>query len=174
MPAEAAFSVDAPIAPLVHEINAHADYVTTSTCSGRAALVATSPNPQRGFRGSRWLLVEHRTVTAAEVQAHEHEDTVAVPNRAPTELRDTWWARAWGVDGNASSAYVGPKTVRSGGRWLFVLVHAMRHALHVAPGLGYFFKPEMDGITCVDGMVATLRVAAAAWRRRPRPRPPSP
>ena len=35
---------------------------------------------------------------AAEVQAHEHEDTVAVPNRAPTELRDTWWARAWGVD----------------------------------------------------------------------------
>ena len=101
---------------------------------------------------------------AAEVQAHEHEDTVAVPNRAPTELRDTWWARAWGVDGNASSAYVGPKTVGSGGRWLFVLVHAMRHALHVAPGLGYFFKPEMDGITCVDGMVATLRVAAAAWR----------
>ena len=75
-------SLDAPIAPLVHEINAHADYVTTSTCSGRAALVATSPNPQRGFRGSRWLLVEHRTVTAAEVQAQLDAGLAAIAAEA--------------------------------------------------------------------------------------------
>ena len=58
-------SLDAPIAAFVYKINAHADYVTTSTCSGRVALFASAS----AGRGGRWLLVEHRTVTLNEVAA---------------------------------------------------------------------------------------------------------
>ena len=32
--------LDAPIVPLIHAINRHPDYVTTSSCSGRIALFA--------------------------------------------------------------------------------------------------------------------------------------
>jgi tRNA wybutosine-synthesizing protein 3 len=57
-------SIDAPITELIHAINAHDDYVTTSSCSGRIALFETVDD-QRG----RWLLVEHATVTSAQVEA---------------------------------------------------------------------------------------------------------
>ena len=60
-------SLDAPMAPLVHTINAHADYVTTSCCSGRIVLFATVSEQTKGYRGGRWLLVQHAVVTAAEV-----------------------------------------------------------------------------------------------------------
>ena len=100
---------------------------------------------------------------AAQVRAHEWVDTVAVLSQAPVAFRNTWWARAWGVDGNTSFPYNGPKTVGSAGRWLFLLINTMRHALLSATGFRYFAKPELDGIVCVDSMVQTLRLAAA-WR----------
>ena len=84
-------------------------------------------------------------------------------SQAPVAFRNTWWARAWGVDGNTSFPYNGPKTVGSAGRWLFLLINTMRHALLSATGFRYFAKPELDGIVCVDSMVQTLRLAAA-WR----------
>jgi tRNA(Phe) wybutosine-synthesizing methylase Tyw3 len=83
-------SLDAPIAPLVsttgrcaarlallahawspccaqvHALNRHRDYVTTSSCSGRVALFES---PALGRTAGRWLLVEHRTVTADELIA---------------------------------------------------------------------------------------------------------
>lgn len=58
-------SLDLPIAGLVQSINRSADYVTTSSCSGRVVLYAAAP----GGRGGRWLLVRHGTVTIAEVDA---------------------------------------------------------------------------------------------------------
>ena len=66
---------------------------------------------------------------AAQVRAHEWVDTVAVLSQAPVAFRNTWWARAWGVDGNTSFPYNGPKTVGSARRWLFLLINTMRHAL---------------------------------------------
>jgi len=62
-------SLDEPIAPLVHAINAHPDYVTTSCCSGRVSLFATASEQTKGYRGGRWLLVRHATVTAEELTA---------------------------------------------------------------------------------------------------------
>ena len=59
-------SLDAPIAALVHAINRHKDYVTTSSCSGRIALYESD---SRWRPGGRWLLVEHRQVTLSEVEA---------------------------------------------------------------------------------------------------------
>ena len=58
-------SLDEPTAPLVHDINRHPDYVTTSSCSGRVALFATFGEERN--RGGRWLLVQHATVTIREV-----------------------------------------------------------------------------------------------------------
>ena len=58
-------SLDEPTAPLVHDINRHPDYVTTSSCSGRVALFATFGDAHD--RGGRWLLVQHATVTTREV-----------------------------------------------------------------------------------------------------------
>lgn len=57
-------SLDAPIAHLVHTINAHSQFVTTSSCSGRIVLFASGGGL---CRGGRWLLVRHSTVTASDV-----------------------------------------------------------------------------------------------------------
>jgi len=73
-------SLDQPIAELVHAINVHADYVTTSSCSGRISLFATLRDHRRGFKGGRWLLVKHATVTADELR-----DALAA-NTEPVEL----------------------------------------------------------------------------------------
>ncbi|EOD31083.1 hypothetical protein EMIHUDRAFT_449657 [Emiliania huxleyi CCMP1516] len=59
-------SLDEPIAPLVHAINAHPDYVTTSCCSGRVSLFATASEQTKGYRGGRWLLVRHATCRDVE------------------------------------------------------------------------------------------------------------
>ena len=66
-------SIDAPIVDLVNALNAHADYVTTSSCSGRIVLYA-SPGTGAAAGGlstakgtGRWLLSKHGKVTAAEV-----------------------------------------------------------------------------------------------------------
>lgn len=57
-------SVDAPIVELVGAMNGHADFVTTSSCSGRVVLFESAPQ-----RGGRWRLVQHGTATCAEVRA---------------------------------------------------------------------------------------------------------
>ena len=57
-------SIDAPILPLVRALNGHADYVTTSSCSGRIALYETSGRAPNG----RWALVEHRRVQLEELR----------------------------------------------------------------------------------------------------------
>jgi tRNA wybutosine-synthesizing protein 3 len=62
-------SLDAPIADTVHIINAHADFVTTSSCSGRIALFAAASGPGRG---GHWLLASHGTVTAEELSEALH------------------------------------------------------------------------------------------------------
>jgi tRNA wybutosine-synthesizing protein 3 len=109
-------SLDAPIAPLVrlacgggsaraaaspghvlvrtcaqvHTLNRHRDYVTTSSCSGRVALFES---PVHGRTAGRWLLVEHRTVTAEELSA------ALVGASAPTDP-----AAATGANGDGRGA----------------------------------------------------------------------
>lgn len=55
-------SIDAPILELVGAVNGHADFVTTSTCSGRVSLYEA-----RDQGGGRWRVVAHRTVSLAEI-----------------------------------------------------------------------------------------------------------
>ena len=64
--------LDAPIVPLVYAINAHVDYVTTSSCSGRivlfaggAAAAGTTPADRAS---GRWLMAQHATVTVDQVE----------------------------------------------------------------------------------------------------------
>lgn len=62
--------LDAPIVPLVYAINAHVDYVTTSSCSGRIVLYAggaAAATPADRSAG-RWLMAQHATVTVDEVE----------------------------------------------------------------------------------------------------------
>ena len=86
-------SLDEPIAPLVHSLNAHPDYVTTSCCSGRIAVFASGAvarsdpancgthsryradegsddvKPTKApSKGGTWLLSEHRQVDIAELR----------------------------------------------------------------------------------------------------------
>ena len=58
-------SLDVPIASLVYGLNRHPDFVTTSCCSGRIVLFASSSTG----RGGRWLLVRHGDVDVASVEA---------------------------------------------------------------------------------------------------------
>lgn len=60
-------SIDAPIEALVHTINGTRDYVTTSTCSGRISLFATSAAPPPSGPG-RWLLVSHELIAMADLE----------------------------------------------------------------------------------------------------------
>ena len=70
--------LDAPIVPLIHAINTHADYVTTSSCSGRIALFAGGAAAGGGSAlaerrsaaaAGHWLMVQHGTCTVGEVQS---------------------------------------------------------------------------------------------------------
>ena len=70
-------SLDEPVAELVHDINQHPDYVTTSSCSGRVSLFATFGEERN--RGGRWLLCQHATVTVDEVT-----DALLAPPTPPT------------------------------------------------------------------------------------------
>ncbi len=58
-------AVDPPIVPLLEVINRHPDYVTTSSCSGRVALIATSESERKGetFFYRKW----HRPVLFEEL-----------------------------------------------------------------------------------------------------------
>eukprot|EP00965_Chrysotila_dentata_P194151 6176189-Pleurochrysis_carterae.AAC.3 len=61
-------SLDKPIAELVHAINAHDDYVTTSSCSGRIVLVRSGSSRRKAPTVGCWLLVSHAHVTVDRVQ----------------------------------------------------------------------------------------------------------
>jgi len=65
MDAKARRAVDAPIVPLLDLINKNPHYVTTSSCSGRIVLLATSERERKGdsFFVGKW----HRPVILEEV-----------------------------------------------------------------------------------------------------------
>ncbi len=58
-------AVDPPIVPLLEFLNQRADYVTTSSCSGRITLLSTSPSERKGesFFYRKW----HRPVLFDEL-----------------------------------------------------------------------------------------------------------
>ncbi|KAL3666577.1 hypothetical protein V7S43_008204 [Phytophthora oleae] len=63
--------IDEPIADMIKTINAHPDYVTSSSCSGRIAVFcgeAAVGNGKEGgsdliTKGGKWLIAEHGTIT---------------------------------------------------------------------------------------------------------------
>lgn len=69
-------SIDAPIVALVHKINAHADFVTTSTCSGRISLFAHSATAAAAETPGRWLFVSHALVELKEIHAALEADVL--------------------------------------------------------------------------------------------------
>lgn len=78
-------SIDAPILDLIHAINGHPDYVTTSSCSGRIAVYASAEDGERAHRASvrgRWLLVEHRPVEPSELMAVLSREALAAHAQA--------------------------------------------------------------------------------------------
>lgn len=58
--------IDAPILNLIHIINRHCDYYTTSSCSGRIAIYCEGLEEQEGLekttKGGKWLYVSHDPV----------------------------------------------------------------------------------------------------------------
>ena len=81
-------------------------------------------------------------------------------------------AHAWGVEHAHSRArsepdYRGPMSADSAGRWNFLLVNVFRYILALPRLYQFVVKPELDGVLCVDGLVATLQLAAASWAARP-------
>ena len=66
-------------------------------------------------------------------------------------------ARAWGLGTAADASPTSPTAVPVG-QWQFLLIGAMRHALHTHPGFRYWLRPAVDGIVCLDSLVATLRL----------------
>ncbi len=58
-------AVDPPIVPLLELLNSHTDYVTTSSCSGRIALLSTSLSERKGesFFFRKW----HRPILFDEL-----------------------------------------------------------------------------------------------------------
>ena len=67
--------LDPHIAPLVHAINAHPDYVTTSSCAGRVVLWAegsgarAEADGRTDGAGGRWLLCHHDRVSLAQIES---------------------------------------------------------------------------------------------------------
>ena len=98
---------------------------------------------------------------AQKVLPEERKDTVLIANHVLPSRNaslNPQLARAWGVDGAPQqSPYVGPKYVSSAGRWSFLLINVMRHATRHFT-FRYLVKPELDGLVCVDALVATLQL----------------
>ena len=75
--------LDPHIAPLVHAINAHPDYVTTSSCAGRVVLWAegsgarAEADGRTDGAGGRWLLCHHDRVSLAQIEALVPPETVS-------------------------------------------------------------------------------------------------
>lgn len=63
--------IDKPIASMINTINAHPDYVTSSSCSGRIAVFCGETATLNGneartdliTKGGKWLIAEHATIT---------------------------------------------------------------------------------------------------------------
>ena len=72
-------SLDAPIVDLIHFLNAHADFVTTSSCSGRIAVLRASEDGDA--KGVEWLLVEHATITYEQLHKALHPEESTVTGR---------------------------------------------------------------------------------------------
>ncbi len=54
-------SVDEPILEFLKRVNAHPDYVSTSSCSGRTVIYR---NDESKKQGCQWILVKHELLTA--------------------------------------------------------------------------------------------------------------
>ncbi|KAF4135811.1 Met-10+ like-protein [Phytophthora infestans] len=69
--------IDEPIVDMIKTINAHPDYVTSSSCSGRIAVfcgIAASGNDHEAgtdliTKGGKWLIAEHATITFDQLAA---------------------------------------------------------------------------------------------------------
>ncbi|KAG7393676.1 tRNA methyltransferase tyw3 [Phytophthora pseudosyringae] len=69
--------IDEPIVDMIKTINAHPDYVTSSSCSGRIAVfcgeAATGNGNDSGTdlitKGGKWLVAEHATITLDQLVA---------------------------------------------------------------------------------------------------------
>ena len=57
--------IDAEIKDLVTAINVHADYYTTSSCSGRILLYSISPDRKKNE--TEWILVSHQEILLSEI-----------------------------------------------------------------------------------------------------------
>ena len=101
-------SLDQPIAALVFSLNRHADFVTTSSCSGRIVLFEGA----RAGRGGKWLLVSHATVTVEDVTSALAVADDAVGAAAAAAAEDaaaTADAAAADAGDEASTSYVALK-----------------------------------------------------------------
>lgn len=74
--------IDAPILDLMHVINSHPDYYTTSSCSGRVALycegvekdveLVGDPNAiEKTTKGGQWLYVSHDPIPIPDLTNHD-------------------------------------------------------------------------------------------------------
>ena len=78
-------SVDEPIQGLVDLINAHNDYSTTSSCSGRISLFHTAGSDSALKGTGKWLLALHRTlVDADELKQTLHQGLLSNSKEAPS------------------------------------------------------------------------------------------
>ncbi|KAF0719407.1 Aste57867_1060 [Aphanomyces stellatus] len=77
-------SVDAPIVDMIERLNAHNNYVTCSSCSGRIAVfcgVAQSPDDDDSHlitKGGKWLVSSHAPVTYDEFTAQVLADPTSL------------------------------------------------------------------------------------------------
>ncbi|KAI8068811.1 methyltransferase TYW3-domain-containing protein [Thamnidium elegans] len=74
--------IDEPILDLMHVINSHPDYYTTSSCSGRVAVYCeglekdienpnSDPNNiEKTSKGGKWLYVSHDPIAIPELESH--------------------------------------------------------------------------------------------------------
>jgi tRNA wybutosine-synthesizing protein 3 len=86
--------VDPVCLPLMYLLNAHADYVTTSSCSGRIALfhsLASEAGSEGGVKRGNlkargWVFVSHDLLTV-----EQQEEIVLSMHNPPTSFKDEEW-----------------------------------------------------------------------------------
>lgn len=99
--------IDAPILDLMHVINSHPDYYTTSSCSGRVAMYCeglekdvepteTDPNAiEKTTKGGQWLYVSHDPIAIPDTNINEwivkllfgnESDKVVFDNERPADI----------------------------------------------------------------------------------------
>jgi tRNA wybutosine-synthesizing protein 3 len=101
--------IDEPILDLMHVINKHADYYTTSSCSGRVAVYCeglekdveevVDPNTivEKTTKGGTWLYVSHEPIAIPDQENHDEwivellfgqkeKNNVVFDNKRPTDI----------------------------------------------------------------------------------------